>query len=87
MHILNEGYVEGTYLYWDEDDYNLGFLCIRFPGATRGCIYFDKSDIITKIDFYEDTCFDKGIGCYEKSLLNIVSQWIGHPLNLNEVRS
>lgn len=49
---------------------------IRCHGATRGHINIDKDDIITNIQFYEDTCFGI-IGIYNETVNTIKDKFIG----------
>lgn len=65
-----------TYLWYNDiesDNYEDGIkdIAFRLPGATRGHIEVDKDNIINKIVFYDDTCFDakhNGIKCYKKEI-------------------
>lgn len=49
---------------WNGD---VGYIAIRVPGATRGCIAVDKAYTITDVVFYDDVCFGQ-IGCYEHGI-------------------
>lgn len=73
---------------------------IRFPGATRGCIICDKNDIIQKIDFYEDTCYnipysDKNsrgkriewMGPYHSAMNHIRDKYIGRKMIIESIIS
>jgi len=74
-----------TYLSeWDPkqtgDEFHRLF-AIRFPGATRGCLWLDReSNLISNIKFDETTSFSEAIGCYTRDLLTIVPKWIGKEL-------
>lgn len=55
-------------------------LIFRLPGATRGNIKIDNSNIIQSIEFYDDQCFGK-IGCYKKEVVDyITSKYIGYKI-------
>lgn len=65
-----------TYLWYNDiesDNYedDIKDIAFRLPGATRGHIEVDKDNIIKKIVFYDDTCFNanhNGIECYKKEI-------------------
>lgn len=59
-----EGYHGGTYLL----EYEKNVYAIRLPGATRGYVKTDDENIVTEVGFYEEQCYSKSIGCYERSL-------------------
>lgn len=82
--VLEEGYCEGTYIFYTESDYREGSLAIRFPGATRAGVFIDANDIITKIELIEDTCFSHH--CYKESLKSVILDLIGTKLDLSSVK-
>ena len=49
----------------------------RVPGATRGHLVIEN-DLVKAISFYDDTCFDMRIGCYDPKIKDeIPKKWIG----------
>lgn len=76
---MSQDIMFGTYLLRDEID---NHFYIRFPGATRGAIYFTKLDDdsyrITDIRMYK-SAFDTVVGCYKnsKEVLDGLKQFIG----------
>lgn len=83
--IIEEGYCKGTYIFYTERDYQDKSLAIRFPGATRGGIFIDSDDIITRIELITETCFDHH--CYKESLKSIIPELLGTQLDLSSVRN
>lgn len=69
-----------TYLWYNfkEDG-----VAIRYPGATRGHIEYDKDMIITDVVIYEDTGIGK-MGCYKESVREAVKQFIGARIVIQE---
>lgn len=76
----NLPYCHGTYIMkWVYD--NDHTWCIRFPGATRGCITVNDDMIIEDIKLYDDTAFDlKGVACYKKEAKDALVKFIGTKL-------
>lgn len=67
---------------WDGD---VGYIAIRVPGATRGCIAVDKAYTITDVVFYDDVCFGQ-IGCYEHGISEYIKgKYIGSTFNPESV--
>lgn len=77
-----------TYLYGpDIERYFKGKdnrIVFRVPGATRGQIVLDNEDTIIRIDFIEDTCFNKTYGCYTRNVIKVRDKFIGTKLNPDE---
>lgn len=67
---------------WNSD---VGYIAIRVPGATRGCIAVDKAYTITDVVFYDDVCFGQ-IGCYEHGISEYIKgKYIGSTFNPESV--
>ena len=58
--------------------YNPGKVVVfRVPGATRGHLVIEN-DLVKDIIFYDETCFDPRIGCYNPKIREeIPKKWIG----------
>lgn len=66
-----------TYFYL-EDELKLGekqHFAFRYPGATRGSIYIDENNEITKIDLYDDEYHTDSI--YKPDVRSIFDKYIG----------
>jgi hypothetical protein len=71
---LRDGYNRGTYIMFSRSD----GAAIRFPGATRGSIWWDENHIITKIEIYGDECYDGNLEViYKKEVHKLLDQFIG----------
>jgi len=77
--ILDE-YCMLTYLWheFEEDG-----VAIRYPGATRGHIEYDKDKVITDVVIYDDTGTGR-MGCYKESVREAVKQFIGAKIVIQE---
>jgi DNA-directed RNA polymerase subunit RPC12/RpoP len=64
-----------------------GVKSIRFPGASRGYIEYNEDCMVTKIELYEDTCFDKK-KCtdirYKREVVEAIQKYIGWQLVYND---
>jgi hypothetical protein len=75
-HLPSVSYGGGTYF----DGYIAdGHMGIRFPGATRGSIVFDKDGIITDIWLYDDAPA-RAVQCYKPEAYQAVKKFIGSKL-------
>ena len=84
----NKDYAEcwRTYL-WEHGAKNAGqvkeiVIAFRVPGATRGHIRVDKDFVIKKIEFYESTCFSKGLACYKETVREVIPKFLGTKLEV-----
>jgi hypothetical protein len=65
-----------TYLYGHVND---GSLSLRFPGATRGGISFDKNGIITEVILYDDEVA-RDNQCYKPEAYEAIKKYVGAKL-------
>ena len=69
--IFDEGYHNGSYMLLCEDN----TAALRFPGATRGHVEFDKEGVITEVVLY-DTSDD----VYDSTVKEGMKQFLGMKL-------
>lgn len=77
------GDCRGTYIYdfGERDDGVIGHVyAIRVPGATRGYLYTDENNFVSEIGLYEEQCYGKAIGCFNRTLESVKEHFIGWKL-------
>ncbi|MCM1531858.1 MAG: hypothetical protein NC114_06260 [Ruminococcus flavefaciens] len=80
-------YAGGSYFYLEnhregyilkKENSKIYYIAIRYPGATRGCIGIEReTGRIVHFEFNETAYEQKGIACYDKSVVEVRTKWMG----------
>ncbi|MCM1230222.1 MAG: hypothetical protein NC489_08815 [Ruminococcus flavefaciens] len=80
-------YAGGSYFYLEstregyllkKENQKVYYIAIRYPGATRGCIGIERdTGRIVHFEFNETAYEQKGIACYDPSVVEVRTKWMG----------